>query len=281
MSSKIEIRSLRESDLVACHALTQAERWPHRIEDWQFHYQVGDGWVAIKDGQLVGVTMWWRYGEALATIGLVLVEHAMQGQGIGGRLMSATIDSANTATRLLMSTMAGLKLYQNSGFKEVGRIGQVQGTLEIKGAKTTTSDVNLRPITHSDLEAIAAVDQDACGGDRRHVLEKLLAEGQGVAAECGGVITGFAFIRSSGHGRTVGPVVARDEETAIALSAEILDGESGFVRFDVDLSAATFVTWLSGVGLACIDEVIIMTHGSDRPASSEHKTFGLVSQAIG
>lgn len=273
---------MRGSDLPGCLRLTQAERWPHRLEDWQLHFDVGSGNVATTaDGKLVGVAMYWAWGKSVATIGLVLVDQDMQGRGIGGRLMSAVMSDTAGRTQKLMATTAGLRLYDNCGFGGIGRIGQIQGNLGSTIDAVSQPGIRLRALTDADLACVTQLDRDAFGDDRHELLSALMSAGRGVIAEREGSSAGFAIIRSSGHGQTVGPVVATDEQTAIALVSQLLSTERGFIRLDAVLSASSFAAWLETIGLNCIDQVTIMTRGNKWPPSASYRTLGLVSQALG
>src|SRR6185437_9201170 len=88
LMEEVILRRLQAADLAAALKLTQAERWSHRMEDWEFHYRLGLGWAACDStGKLLGTASWWAYGDAFATVGLVLVDQSCQGRGIGRKLM--------------------------------------------------------------------------------------------------------------------------------------------------------------------------------------------------
>ena len=51
------LRSLVLSDLPAARALSAAQGWPHREEDWRFVLGLGEGVAAEHDGQLAGTAL--------------------------------------------------------------------------------------------------------------------------------------------------------------------------------------------------------------------------------
>ena len=61
-ASAIVYRTMNESDLPGAHALSQAVRWPHRLEDWEFVHRLGTGFVAEADGVAVGTALCWIQG---------------------------------------------------------------------------------------------------------------------------------------------------------------------------------------------------------------------------
>ena len=76
----ITYRPIHEGDIPAAHALTQAVRWPHRIEDWQAVVRLGTGFAAEEHGALVGTALWWAQGEHQASLGMVIVAATHQGR---------------------------------------------------------------------------------------------------------------------------------------------------------------------------------------------------------
>ena len=277
----IALRRMRESDLEGCLRLTQVVYWPHRLIDWQLHFKIGDGWVALNGDVIVGVTMWWKYDMRIATIGLVVVDGMLQGRGIGRRLMDVAMDSAGPCLQKLMATQAGMKLYEDCGFVAVGEIGQTQGEVTIETPVAAADDVAIRPALRDDLPVLVDLDAQAFGATRENLISAVLGDGNGVVAHRGGKPAGFALIRGSGRGQTIGPVVATDEALAIALVSQLLAESSGFIRLDVDLTATRFMAWLETTGLKCIDTVIIMVKPHTPANAKPPYTYGLISQALG
>jgi predicted N-acetyltransferase YhbS len=74
-------------DIGTATALSREQAWPHREEDWALFLEAGEGIVAEQAGRVLGTVMAWRYGEDFATVGMVIVASAVQGQGLGRKLM--------------------------------------------------------------------------------------------------------------------------------------------------------------------------------------------------
>ncbi len=69
------VRAMTPADLPSCLSFTQQVNWPHRQHDWQLHYKLGQGYViSDADQQLAGCILWWDYGAAYGSIGLVVVD---------------------------------------------------------------------------------------------------------------------------------------------------------------------------------------------------------------
>jgi len=279
----VTLRRLQPGDLADGLRLTQAERWSHRMEDWEFHYRLGRGWAACDStGKLLGTASWWAYGDAFATVGLVLVDQSCQGRGIGRKLMNAAIDEAGTRTLQLVATKAGLTLYQRCGFREVAGIAQHQGppAAEIPAVQLPPDTV-LRPPSPDDLASMCNLDTAASGADRQNLIRAVLEWGTGgVLAVRDGRPIAFALARRSGRGTVIGPIVAPDESLAIALIASQLKINRGLARVDIPTDALKLAEWLEVAGIPCVDRVTVMIRGEMPKRSSNERVFGLVSQAL-
>ena len=274
------IRRLQAADLGEALTLTQAENWSHRGEDWQFHHQLGRGWVECgDDGALLGTASWWAYGERFGTVGLVVVDRRQQGKGIGRRLMETVIEDAGARTLRLIATQAGLKLYRQCGFEEIGAIEQRQGVPK-SHSQVAVQDANLRMVTSDDAAVLCQLDATAIAAPRDQVIRAVLATGTGVIATRGGRPAGFALIRESGRGRVIGPIVAPDPTLAIALISWLLQRCDGLARIDLPGEAHEVAQWLDRVGLVCVDRVTAMQRGDPPAQPGSARTFGLVSQAL-
>ena len=275
------IRPMQPGDLPAGLKLSQAAQWSHRLEDWQFHYRLGRGWVASDDANpMLGTATWWSYGEHHGSIGLVLVDPSQQGKGIGRKLMDTIIDDAGSRSLQLVATQAGLKLYQQCGFREVGKIEQRQGVTS-SPVEPPSSNAGIRETTPADLETLRDLDAAAFGAPRQDLIQHLLTVGSGFIATLGGRPTGFVIKRQAGRGTLIGPVVADTESLAIALVAKALNSSTGFVRIDIPSRAEQLAHWLDSVGLVKVDTVTAMRRGEAPEANEGARTYALVSQAFG
>lgn len=276
----VALRALSERDVPAAFALSQAVRWPHRLEDWRLLAGFGHGFAAADAaGDLHGVALWWPFGADFATLGLVIVSPRLQKAGIGRRLMQALTAAADGRTIQLNATAEGLRLYEGFGFAPVGGICQHQGVPGPE-ARSMPGGVVLRPAGTADRPALLRLDAAASGVDRAAMLDTLAAVAEGLVAERGGMVVGYALCRDFGRGRQIGPVVADREDTALALVSALATRTGGFVRVDIPEDAARLATWLEGAGLAKVGHVTTMRHGPARP-TTEGRIYGLASQALG
>lgn len=274
---------MQAGDLPAGLALTQAVGWSHRLADWQLAFSLGKGWVAgDSSGRVVGTIIVWNWSERAATLGFVIVDPALQGKGLGRRLMDKALQYTGGRAVQLAATDAGLKLYRDCGFAARGSIEQWQAAdLSVK-TPPPLPNLQLRTGQAEDLGLLVELDADAFGAKRPALIESVLASGNAVIAVQDGRPRGFAMRRPSGRGLVIGPLVAVDQDMAIVLAAEQMRGVNGLVRIDVPGDADQLRRWLATAGLGCVDRVTIMVRGAWPPmAQRGMRRLALAAQALG
>ena len=278
---EISLQALSRQKLDEAHALSRAVAWPHRREDWETMFELGQGFAALgRDGRLQGVAMWWPQGSDFATLGMVIVSPTLQKAGLGRRLMDATLRAAGSRSVQLNATEAGLKLYRSLGFEETGGIHQHHGSLS-PAAVAVDGAARVRPLVAADHGALRALDRHASGVDRSGVLQVLLPLSAGFALDGPNGLAGYLLVRDFGRGTLLGPLVAQDEGSALELLSHAAVATGGFLRADIPDDAARLAQWLEGAGLAPVSAVRTMVRGPRPVRAGGAHIFGLVSQALG
>lgn len=274
------ITTMSEHYLDEAVALTQALGWPHRREDWQQALALGEGLALVENGELLGTTLYWRWGD-YATIGLVIVADKAQGKGFGKALMQAALAKLEGHQLRLHATVKGKGLYEKLGFATSGLLVQHQcRALAAVERIAPAASQTLRPAQQEDLARLSELESKAHGMRRPLLLDNLYANARRLLVlEEQGSISGFAGLRRSGHGYVIGPIVCRDVAQAKVLVSELLQGLEGeFVRIDTD-SAYGLAAWLTSLGLAEVDASAIMYKGQPWQPQGV-LAFGLMSQAL-
>lgn len=280
-SNGVRLRPFLPGDLPAAHALSSAFGWPHRLEDWQFALSLGQGVVAECDGKVLGTALTWQWGTDYATLGLVIVSTELQGRRIGNRMMQALLDHSATRNVLLHATEAGRGLYERLGFVATGEVVQHQGVLASLPAAAGREGDHLRPLEDGDdVEALIAMDARGAGMLRGQLLRRVFAQEKTVILERGGKVAGFAALRRSGRGHTIGPVAAPDADAARLLIADCLHRTQGFVRVDVDITSG-LSPWLECLGLPSVGGGLVMVRGRVPERGPAHGGWALFTQAMG
>ena len=280
VAAQVTLRAMEPEDIDAATELSREQGWPHREEDWALFLEWGEGIVAELDGKLIGTIMAWRFGEDMATLGMVIVTNAAQGQGIGRKLMNAMLESLAGRTVVLNATDEGLPLYKKLGFEVTGTVLQHQGTAPTVPLAELLPGERVRPMGSSG-DGLGDLYGEALGMDRRALFDAL--------AECSSTVVlsrehqpvGFAQLRRFGRGWLIGPVVAPDLGGAKALVLHWLGLHTNtFCRLDVPLEGG-MSEWLQTLGLPCVGRVHTMALGPAPKSGGAAKVFGLAAQALG
>ena len=277
----IVYRRMTGDDLPSAHGMTQAVRWAHRLEDWQFMHRIGTGFVAEENGTLVGTGLCWKFGTTHASLGMIIVAPERQGKGIGRELMNLVLEELGDRCILLTATPAGQPLYEKLGFVPTGSVVHHQGTMQKTSAVALPGGEHIRPVAAGDLQALAALATRALGMPREELMTQFLDVAEGVLIERNGEAIGFSMMRRFGHGHVIGPVVAPDTERARALIAYWAGAYAGsFVRVDVT-GESGLSAWVESLGLALVGPSVRMARGQAPVSDGTVGQYAILSQAIG
>lgn len=281
IEAMVDLRRMTAQDLAAAHDLSSEQKWPHRVEDWEMLLSLGFGYVAERDGEVIGTAMAWLYGTTAATLGMVIVSPRAQGMGIGRRLMAAVLNDLGDRTILLNATDDGAPLYRKLGFENIGPVFQHQGAAFAVPMAELIPDERVRPLGTKDMATLRDLARRASGMDRDALLDALVPGAQGVVLTRSNEPVGFALFRRFGRGYVVGPTVAPDTGGAKALISHWLGSNAGmFCRLDIPEESG-LGGWLDELGLPCVGRVMRMVRGPEPKADPTVTVFSLTTQALG
>ncbi|MGW7078973.1 GNAT family N-acetyltransferase [Streptomyces sp. NPDC054866] len=283
--SALPIRQLTLRDLTACADLSQDRGWPREDHKWGLLLSAGTGYgIDDPDGNgLIAACVMTEYGPygspGLGAIGMVLVAERHARKGLGRRLTRYVIEGAGTTPLTLHATPNGRPLYEELGFKTTGRAEMVRGRFTPGGPLT---DVATRPATAEDLPAIVRLDTEVFGLDRTHVLTRLPAfVDQLRVAEEDGTITGYAGAWPNMETHVIGPLIARDTETAKALIASLAAASDRPLRTDIDVRHEELLAWVKERGLEPVAFNAVMTYGIPELPGDWTRRFAPLTVAAG
>src|SRR6188472_82959 len=109
------------ADIEAGLRLCRLSHWDQVRRDWE-RFVAGESssaTVALLDDRIMGTAATIRYGNRFGWIGMVLVDPASQGRGVGASLLKHTLNELrDMAIVRLDATPAGHPLYLKQGFAE-------------------------------------------------------------------------------------------------------------------------------------------------------------------
>lgn len=267
--------------LPAAVALSEAEGWPHRAEDWALTAAVSQGVVALIGGAVVGTGLCACFGP-VAALNMIITAQTIRGRGVGRTIMERLVEIAGPREMRLVATAAGLPLYEKLGFAARGEILQFQGIAH-PGAEDGAVIEAPTPLP----ALLSSKDAEASGMEREALFAEILARGTVLVAP-----GGFGCLRPFGRGSVLGPVVAGDDATAQALITAAANRLAGqFLRIDMPAERAP-VELLAARGLARVGGGTAMVRTPRTPdlppglppgltVSKPARTYALASQALG
>lgn len=225
------IRTMRSSDLDFAAGCTAAEGWASETRqefEGFFAHDPGGCLVAENDGQQRGICIATSYGES-GFIGELIVAPEMRGRGIGRQLLERAIEhlrSRGAQNILLEGDPPAMPLYKRAGFRTVCRSARFVGVLQ------APSHRHVRYMRAQDLDAVAEIDREVFGADRRFFLERSLAlyPEFGKVVENRGEIAGFIMGRRGNGVVSVGPWIVQPGLEHPADLLESLAAEAGNTR---------------------------------------------------
>ena len=268
----MNVRRLTLADLDDCGRLAKDREWLPETRKWALLFEVGEVYgVDAPDGDgLASTTVLTRYGTGHAVISMVLTASRYGRRGLARGLMEHVLARAGTGwCRCTRPRTAG-RCTRTLGFRTVGRVAKRTGVFRGEPSGRT------RAATEADLGEIVALDAELFGTDRSPLLRRMFAFGEQVRVAEGG----FGHCWRNDDNVVVGPVVARDEETARALIGDLALHAGGEVRLDLDLAKDDLVRWADEHGIGSPWEVSLMVRGGELPGDRSRQYLPFM-QALG
>ncbi|MGW2565533.1 GNAT family N-acetyltransferase [Streptomyces sp. NPDC001537] len=280
----LAVRRLTLRDLTACADLSEDRGWPREEHKWGLLLTAGKGYgIEDPDGGLVSACVVTEYGPqhspALAAIGMVLVAERHARRGVGRHLMRHIVSAMGTTPLTLHATPNGRPLYEKLGFKATGRAEMVRGHFMPGGPEP---EVVTRAATAEDLPAILRLDEEVFGTDRTPVITRLpaFADRLRVAEEDGRLI-GYAAAWPNMETHVVGPLIARDTETAKVLISSLAAHTDRPLRTDIDVRHEELLAWVKERGLTSVAFNAVMTYGIPELPGDWTRRFAPLTVAAG
>jgi len=251
---ELEWGSMTPGDFQGGLRLSLSAGWNQTAEDWSLIHSLNPQgcFVARHRGDVIATVCALEYGPEMGWIGMMLVDSAYRGMGIATRLMEKARQAlAGQQTVQLDATPAGQPVYRRLGFKESFGLVRMVGEAGDHSRETAVDGV-LRPMGPSDLETIAASDQEIFKGSRGKLLEGLMRMAPEYASVLvrGETIGGYVFGRHGAKFETIGPLVAGDLPVAKALCGAALEKMGRRpVAMDVPEASGAWSAHLASLGM--------------------------------
>jgi len=215
------LRQMTFDDIPAGMRLKEIAGWNQTRGDWERFLSASPHgcFVAETDGEVAGTAATISYEGRFAWIGMVLVDPARRGQGIGTKLLEKSIeylDGCGIPCIKLDATPEGKPLYEKLGFVS---------EYEIKRWQLQQTPAPEVPVVASVVtEDVLGQDREIFGADRSALLRSIALERPTFVLQTRsqGKLTGYSLGRRGALADHLGPWVAQDESSARDLLNEFL-----------------------------------------------------------
>lgn len=280
------MQQLNENDLPHLLALSQEAGWEHTEADWQAILKTGSVFGKRSANALCACGALFEYGNALSSIGMVIVTPSEKNKGLGTEIMNHLIAQRAHPDAPVM-LVAGATVgdwYDRFGFKEVEWIHKLQAA---PGTPAPESAFSLKqeifPLEDSAWDKVLHIDREVFGADRSALL-KLRYE-SAYKALCiqnpEGTLLGYGMCVVQGEQLVIGPLVGFNRFSAIDLMRNMMEGFNGPIRIDVSSRREDLVEVLKDAGFEKQAQQSVMVLGAPSLPGKRDHLFALASQAWG
>ncbi len=262
---------LGDEHLAGCLALSKSANWNQNEADWRLMLAYGHGWgVMLANGTLAASTLVLPYGAEFAWVSMVLVLPAQRRKGYSSQLLRKALAENSKAglASILDATPAGHEVYVQEGFRDTWGFRRFSLSAFSKGVAFNRE---VRPIAAADWPAILELDLRAFGASRERLLRNLASRlpEAALVAWLDGKPAGFLLGRDGREARQLGPLVARDEKTAMGLLNAALAGVRPPVYMDIADHAPALQSWAQARGFEFQRPFTRMVTGAPRAPGDE------------
>lgn len=233
--------------------------------------------VAEAEGEIAACISVVNHSDSYAFLGFYIANEKFRGQGIGFALWREAMKHAGERTVGLDGVADQQANYARSGFVRTG------ATLRLEGPRPEAGAEGLRAIEARDMAAVAALDAGANGVVRSRFLREWVKDTgtrRTVVIDRGRGVEGFATARLCRSGCKIGPVVAPDAASALALASAAAGAlRASDVVIDAPDGQAAFVETLNGLGFAETFGTARMYRGT--PPAVTDALFGIATMELG
>jgi len=261
--------------------------WNQNVADWRFMLGAGRGFGCTgPDGAWQASSLVLPLGQKLAWISMVLVTRERRRGGLGSGLLKRCIDEVRGADAVagLDATEQGRPLYLALGFHELYTISRWHLDMVKGGVVAPPAGIVVRPFAIADLPRLATYDRPLSGMERPTVLAHLATRQPGlafVAEAASGRIAGFVLGREGRFATSIGPVVADDEATALALISRAARAAAPPFILDTPDAHLGVRAWLESEGATSPRAYMRMTLGEAKGLDDPRHIFALAGPELG
>ncbi|PYE97667.1 acetyltransferase (GNAT) family protein [Bacillus sp. 196mf] len=224
------------------------------------------------------------YGEALASIGMVIVHPNYKGRGIGKVITNSCMSSVSAQTPImLIATDEGKPLYEKLGFRVVSYVSKyICNSYNVNDYCVGNEDYMVK-YEECDLEKIIKIDENAFGTNRKVFLKKRIMQSEqcNVVKDKEQNVLGYGLSIQTPENKIIGPVVAKNNAMAMRIVHDLARGHNGKLRMDVPEGKNDFMKELEIAGFKKVNTPPIMMKNSNRLLKRNGELYSIAAQIFG
>ncbi|HEY3636461.1 MAG TPA: GNAT family N-acetyltransferase [Caldimonas sp.] len=290
-SEAVALERLGRADVDAGVRLSDGARWNQTARDWAFFVDHGET-IGVRDdaGELVASAAALPYDGGVGWVSMVLVDPCHRHRGIATRLLGASVEALRGAGRVpvLDATPAGAAVYRRSGFAPGFVFERWEGDTDCAGAGAGSAnregDARIAGVVEvadeRAVDALLALDRSVWSIGRAPLLRDFLAR-PGTRAWLAADASGFAVVRVGRRAYQLGPIVASDAASALALANAALASVRGPVFIDMPAHALALADALAQRGFARQRPFVRMALGDAPALAASARVFAVAGPEFG
>ncbi|MFZ7806275.1 GNAT family N-acetyltransferase [Bacillus thuringiensis] len=282
---EIRVECLRKEQIGDIVALSSYIGWDYNREEVETIFNSGIVYgVWNERKELIASAAIILYGEALASIGMVIVHPDYKGRGIGKVITNSCMNSVSAQTPImLIATDEGKPLYEKLGFRVVSYVSKYICNSYNANNHCIENEDYMMNYEECDLEKIIKIDENAFGTNRKVFLKKRIMQSEqcNVVKDKEQNVLGYGLSIQTPENKIIGPVVAKNNAMAMRIVHDLARGHNGKLRMDVPEGKNDFLKELEIAGFKKVNTPPIMMKNSDKLLKRSNELYSIAAQVFG
>lgn len=271
VGDEVEIRVLREDDLVFVDELVQQAGWNQLPGDWLrvLRYEPHGCFTALSGDRLIGTATTTTYGKDLGWIGMMLVHPDFRRRGIATALMGRSLSylrDNDVQCIKLDASPEGQFVYEQLGFTAEWKFHRWERAPDHSSQTIRPNPVVLR------VGQLDQLDRIAFGADRCALLNLLDEVSFTLSND-----DGFGMIRCGRRASYLGPVTAATAESAEHIIRSLVGPIIGRIFWDIPGLNTKAVALAEQIGFLPVRDLTRMTLGQMQQEPNTSMQFAITS----
>ncbi|CUB11572.1 acetyltransferase [Bacillus cereus] len=282
---EIRVERLRKENIEDIVALSSYIGWDYNRAEVETIFNAGIVYgVWNERKKLIASAAIILYGEALASIGMVIVHPDYKGRGIGKAITSSCMNSVSARTPImLITTDEGKPLYEKLGFRVVSYVSKYICNSYNGNDHCVGNEDYMMNYEVGDLKKIIKIDGYAFGTNRKEFLKKRMMQSEQctVVKDKEQSVLGYGLSIQTPENKIIGPIVAKNDEMAMKIVHALARGHNGKLRIDVPEGKKDFKKELEIIGFQKVSTPPIMMKNSDQLLKRNNELYSIAAQIFG